>query len=122
MVNLRESIVAILKKIGTGIAIFLVLIVVLVIVQQPIPLPFNSEQWKNCQQHSERYQMHTDFLRHHHVVGMSRDELVELLGKPDTDSAKELSWDFGQYFGADDSAIDFKLKDGKVVSYNVWGW
>lgn len=65
--------------------------------------------------------MHGDFLKRYAVVGMTKERLIELLGRPDGQSDSGLSWDLGTYFGADDSAIDFKLKDGKVISFEVWG-
>ena len=52
---------------------------------------------------------------------MTKEQLEELLGQSDGESNEKISWDLGQYLGADDSAIDFKLKDGKVTDVDVWG-
>jgi hypothetical protein len=87
----------------------------------PAPKIFDSKAWQTCTDHSERYAMHADFLRRYKVVGMTKEQLIALLGKPDGVSDSELSWDLGCYFGADDSDIDFKMKDGKVTSVDVWG-
>lgn len=88
----------------------------------PRQRPFDPQLWRTCERHSDRYAMHWDLLKRYKVIGMKKQQLIELLGKPDGESETELSWDLGQYFGADDSAIDFKLKDGKVVDVTVWGF
>lgn len=88
---------------------------------QPLPRQFDSKIWQTCSNHNIRYAMQGDLLKRHSVIGMSRDQLIELLGKPDGESKTELSWDLGQHLGADDSAIDFKMVDGKVKSVDTWG-
>lgn len=88
----------------------------------PWPRTSDSEEWKRCTDHSIRYAMHKDLLSRHFVVGMTEARLTALLGKPDGRKLdEELSWDMGQAGGMDDNAIDFRLKEGKVVSFEVWG-
>ena len=87
---------------------------------QPFPRPFDSKIWQTSSDHSVRYAMKTDLLKQHSVIGMTREQLINLLGKPDGASQTELSWDLGHHFGADDSAIDFKIVDGKVNSVDTW--
>jgi hypothetical protein len=117
--TLNVKVLASGAAIGIGVIITLGIFVVARL--QPASMKFNSETWKTCTDHSLRYRMSTDFLQTHKVVGMTKEQLEELLGHSDGESNEKISWDLGQYLGADDSAIDFKLKDGKVTDVDVWG-
>ncbi|MBX9568478.1 MAG: hypothetical protein K2X77_06255 [Candidatus Obscuribacterales bacterium] len=114
-----------LKKAGIaacGAALLLLFLVVFLPAMLPWPRAFDSNEWKSCTDHSIRYAMHKDFLSRHSVIGMTEASLIALLGKPDGRKPdEELSWDMGQAGGMDDNAIDFRLKEGKVVSFEVWG-
>lgn len=53
-------------------------------------LPFDSNKWKQKQASSwgERYQMVDDLLRKQLRVGLTRQEVENLLGKPDVDAPR----------------------------------
>jgi hypothetical protein len=87
----------------------------------PFPKPFNPQVWRKCLNPSERYAMHQDFLNHHNVIGMTKEQLIDLLGPPNGDEKGALTWNLGVAAGADDNYLEFQLRDGKVVSFRVWG-
>lgn len=63
--------------------------------------------------------MHQDFLRHYNVIGMTKEQLIELLGPSNSNESGLISWVMGQIGGHDDNSLNFHLKDGKVVSVEV---
>jgi hypothetical protein len=44
--------------------------------------PFESKVWKNASERSRRYRMLYDFLHSHKLIGMRRESVIELFGKP----------------------------------------
>lgn len=61
---------------------------------QPTAKPFNSTIWKSYR-HSERNKMWFDLVSRHHLFGMSRKDLIGLLGQPDRETSGELFWEMG---------------------------
>ena len=85
----------------------------------PAPRPFSSVAWASCFDRRERGAMYRDFLTHHHVVGMSKSELLQLLGKPDKEHNNVLSWSLGSsIFPSIDGYVHFKLKDDHVLYWD----
>lgn len=86
----------------------------------PFPVSFDSQRWKTCTSQAERYAMHADLLRHHHLAGMTRTELFELLGPPDgSKDASTLEWHMGSTPGNDDNSLLIEMKDDKAVSFRL---
>ena len=92
---------------------------------------FNSAIWKSTPAEfsleSMRLRMVDDFLNKYDAIGMSRGEIVKLLGEPDDTSyfkAYEMVYMLGQetesYFAIDSQWLLFKLSDsGEVTSYVI---
>ena len=92
---------------------------------------FDSDVWKNTPAEfsleSTRLKMVDDFLDKHFIVGMSRDEVISLIGEPDqTEYFKsyEMVYMLGQetdsYFAIDLQWLALDLNDSeRVASYNI---
>ena len=92
---------------------------------------FDSDVWKNTPAEfsleSTRLKMVDDFLDKYFIVGMSRDEVISLIGEPDqTEYFKsyEMVYMLGQetdsYFAIDSQWLVLDLNDSeRVVSYNI---
>ena len=94
-------------------------------------IPFVSNVWKNTpavfSHDSVRLRMIDDFLEGHSIVGMSRGEVILLIGEPDqTEYFKsyEMVYMLGQetdsYFAMDSQWLVLDLNDSeRVVSYDI---
>ena len=92
---------------------------------------FDSDVWKKTPAEfsleSTRLKMVDDFLDKYFIVGMSRDEVISLIGEPDqTEYFKsyEMVYMLGQetdsYFAIDSQWLVLDLNDSeRVVSYNI---
>ena len=86
-------------------------------------LVFDSEQWKTSTAlNLTRYSMIRDLIKKHKIVGMSKDDMLRLLGLPDDDKDKE--WNFIYLLGPanylDRYLLLIKLNDeDKVVKYSI---
>ncbi|GAB3417299.1 hypothetical protein [Niabella aquatica] len=61
---------------------------------------FNSEKWKHSNFASEetislRWDMMNDLRNRYHLEGMTRQEIIDLLGNPDSDDNTEISYFLG---------------------------
>lgn len=93
--------------------------------------PFVSNVWKNTpavfSHDSVRLRMIDDFLESHSIVGMSRGEVILLIGEPDqTEYFKSyemvymLGQETGSYFAIDSQWFVLDLNDSeRVVSYDI---
>lgn len=93
--------------------------------------PFVSNIWKNTpavfSHDSVRLRMIDDFLESHSIVGMSRVEVILLIGEPDqTEYFKSyemvymLGQETGSYFAIDSQWFVLDLNDSeRVVSYDI---
>lgn len=90
-------------------------------------LPFDSQAWKRADVSSLeriRYRMHEDLLKRYPLIGMSKENLIELLGPP-VNSEYFREWDLKYPMGPEPGiGIDFiwlvlKLRDDTVIAYNV---
>ncbi len=93
--------------------------------------PFVSNVWKNTpavfSHDSVRLRMIDDFLESHSIVGMSRVEVILLIGEPDqTEYFKSyemvymLGQETGSYFAIDSQWFVLDLNDSeRVVSYDI---
>ena len=107
--------------VAIGVLVVAVCAVVIFLILPPFPKHFDPKTWRTCESPSERYAMHQDFLNHHKVIGMTKEQLIDLLGPPNGDEKGVLTWNLGVAAGADDNYLEFQLRDGKVVSFRVWG-
>jgi hypothetical protein len=78
------------------------------------PTTFTTENWHGAHKY-RREVMAKEFLDRHPYVGMSQDEVIQLLGKPDYQSVGKLHY-FVALTAADYIALSFELdSDHRVV-------
>ena len=94
-------------------------------------IPFVSNVWKNTpavfSHDSVRLRMIDDFLEGHSIVGMSRGEVILLIGEPDQteyfksyDMVYMLGQETDSYFAMDSQWLVLDLNDSeRVVSYDI---
>lgn len=84
------------------------------------PRPFDQAVWKDAQRRAERFGMQQDLTRKHKLAGMTREQVVELLGEPENQSEDSLSWDMGRQAGArQHKYLELKMKNGVVENYSI---
>lgn len=84
---------------------------------------FNSEKWKSWEESESelalRWDMITDLKTDYKLVGMTKKEIVNLLGEPD-----DLGKDYYSYYlgllGIDTGRLVLNFKDGVVVKYEKY--
>jgi hypothetical protein len=92
-------------------------------------IPFDSAAWKDlaqvCSDNPVRLRMVDDLLRSHHLVGMSRAEIDDLLG-PSTQTGHFGNYDYvywlgpeRSFFSVDSEWLVIKLQDGTVVDAKI---
>jgi len=72
--------------------------------------PFNSEAWKRAVssgQVSERAAMSDDLVYGDRLIGLSRSQMIELLGKPDDEPVRD--WDVGYSLGTSFMSVNMLL-------------
>ena len=89
------------------------------------PEEFNSSKWKNWEESEVEWSLRWDMLNslrnNYELKGMTKSEILELLGEPDSQSISEFSY----YLGMAKSGIDTGTltitfdETGKVTNYNV---
>lgn len=68
-----------------------------------------------------RYRLFKDFKKKFQVLGMSRAELLQHLGPPDSDGDSGPSYDMGLepgFIRIDNASLDFVIFEGKVIGYS----
>lgn len=86
---------------------------------------FEAERWKSWEETenepSLRWNMIHDLVSKFEFNGITRNKLIELLGKPDSESNNEIRYFLGMSgHGIDTGSLIFELKNDKVVNYFVW--
>lgn len=90
-------------------------------------IKFDSEKWKNVKLYfsdDTRQRMLEDLLKKYKLIGMTREEIIALLG-PESDPAYFKGWDLRYWLGREPGlGIDslwllLRLKDGKVIEYKI---
>ena len=91
-------------------------------------IPFDRSRWMAFEMDeggcSTRYGMVGDLLRRHHFLGMSRAEVVQIIGPP-TSECQNLTYDYPGWslgrmpWGSDSTALCLKFSpDNRVIS--IW--
>lgn len=90
-------------------------------------VPFDSDVWKNVKLYfsdSTRYEMYDDLINKYKLIGMTKEEIVELLG-PQSDPAYFKDWDLRYWLGREPGiGIDsiwlvIKLENNKVIYFKT---
>jgi hypothetical protein len=81
---------------------------------------FDSEAWKNANMRSEnewslRWDMMNDLRKKHHLIGMKRKEIVDLLGYPEEPSTE---MEFRYYLGYSKKGIN---TGSLIITFNDKG-
>ncbi|WP_166924325.1 hypothetical protein [Flavobacterium poyangense] len=89
---------------------------------------FNSERWKNADLNLEknstmRWNMMNSLRNNYELIGMSKNEIINLLGKPNGNflKAKEFSYYLGYTkTGINTGSLTITFENEKVIGINVW--
>lgn len=87
---------------------------------------FDQDRWKNWidseAELSLRWDMMEDVQKHHKMIGMTRSEVIDLLGQPTSEATAELSYYLGMARnGINIGRLTLNLNESNVVtSVNVW--
>lgn len=106
---------------ATGMLIPLILLVsfwimfYIFFVREPKPIPFDRQVWLHPGT-GVRYTMLNDLLLKHRLVGMTRSEAEELLGKPDGRDRYRLKL---QGFGLGEKRLELRYKNEKVSGFSI---
>ena len=97
----------------------------------PRKISFESQRWINARwdgsDNNIRYKMHKDLIKKYKLIGMAKNEIIELLGSPQVQiqpfSSKNLEFYYAigkspEYDGMD-AWLVLKCKDNKVVKYQI---
>ena len=86
---------------------------------------FSSEKWKNWEESEAEWSLRWDMMNslrnRFELKGMTKDEIVKLLGEPELESKTEFSYYLGMAKrGIDTGRLTIKFDEsGKVINYNV---
>jgi outer membrane protein assembly factor BamE (lipoprotein component of BamABCDE complex) len=119
-------------KMKKPIIIFIVLISIIVcgieVSKNISEKKFDSQNWKTTKMNAEddcslRWDMMNSLRNNYKLVGMSKSEILNLLGKPDENFTSENT--FRYYLGYSHSGIDtgsliIEFENGIVKSFLVW--
>lgn len=87
---------------------------------------FDSERWKNWTESETEWSLRWDMMNslrnNYELKGMTKDEILELLGEPGESSTKNA---FRYYLGYSKRGINtgsltIKFKNNIVLNYSVW--
>lgn len=86
---------------------------------------FSSDKWKNWEESEAEWSLRWDMMNSlrnsYELKGMTKDQILELLGEPETNNKTEFSYYLGMAKrGIDIGTLTIKFNEnGKVMDYNV---
>jgi outer membrane protein assembly factor BamE (lipoprotein component of BamABCDE complex) len=90
-------------------------------------IKFDSEKWKNWEISEEnatmRWDMRKDLVKQHGLIGLTKEEVINLLGEPSSTHKTEntVRYPLGYaIFGIDTGVLILTLKDDIVINYEFW--
>ena len=63
-----------------------------------------------------------DLLYRIQVLGMTKQQVLEVLGPADTEDEKRMSWSLGQTPLNNDNWLDLQIRNGRVENFDVNRW
>ncbi len=87
---------------------------------------FDSEKWKNWtnseSEWSLRWDMMNSLRKNYELKGMTKNEILTLLGEPETHTPEEFGYNLGySKRGINTGRLTIRFgKDSKVTDYSVW--
>lgn len=81
---------------------------------------FDSEKWKNWKETEStmfmRWDMTPDLIKQHNLEGMTRSEIIDLLGKPTSETKISMGYDLGPARNsASYGSLSISLNENNVV-------
>ena len=104
--------------------ILLFLVILLFAVSCSEQKDFNSDEWKSWVESeitpSTRWLMHKNLLKENKLKGVSKDSIINLLGKPNTETIKEFHYQLGATGrGINMGTMVISFKDDTVTEVKV---
>ena len=85
---------------------------------------FDQKKWKEWEETETtaclRWDMTNDLIEKHKLIGLSTQQIIDLLGKPNVQSTSGFRYDLGMSrHGIDTGMLLLSIKEGKVISYEI---
>ena len=85
---------------------------------------FNSQKWKNWQESEVdltlRWDMSEDLVKDYDLIGMSTDQIIDLLGEPESKNEKEFRYYLGSSRqGINTGSLILKVDKDTVTDYKI---
>jgi|SRR5690625_29563 len=86
---------------------------------------FDSDRWKNWTESETEWSLRWDMMNSlrndYKLKGMTKNEILELLGEPELNTNTEFRYYLGySKRGINTGALTIKFENNKVVDYSVW--
>ena len=87
---------------------------------------FEAEKWKNWQNTEEEWSLRWDMMNslrnNYELKGMSKREIIKLLGTPDTETKKEFTYYLGySHTGINTGTLSLYFdQNNRVIDFDVW--
>lgn len=86
---------------------------------------FDSDKWKNWKESETEWSLRWDMMNSlrnsYHLKGMSKSELLKLLGEPDSKTEIEFNYYLGySKRGINTGRLTIKFDNNKVTDFAVW--
>lgn len=116
-----------MKKLGILLLLLIVILSGFFLRGKIVHEKFNSDVWKTANLNLEenwslRWDMMNDLRRRHKLVGMSKREIIDLLGKPETATNSEFIYYLGlSKTGINTGSLTITFNDSDIVT-NIKVW
>ncbi len=86
---------------------------------------FDSNKWKNWTESETEWSLRWDMMnslrKNYELKGMSKKQILELLGEPESQTESEFFYYLGySKLGINTGRLTIKFEKDKVVDYSVW--
>lgn len=86
---------------------------------------FDSDKWKNWTESETEWSLRWDMMNslrnNYELKGMSKKQILELLGEPESKTDSEFAYYLGySKRGINTGRLTIKFENNKVVEYSVW--
>jgi hypothetical protein len=86
---------------------------------------FDQEKWKDWQETETtaclRWDMTHDLIKRHKLIGLTSNEIIALLGEPDSKNKIELRYYLGMSrHGIDTGSLILTIENDKVIDCEIW--
>ncbi|MHB1108394.1 MAG: hypothetical protein ACYCZ2_18715 [Lutibacter sp.] len=88
-------------------------------------IPFDSTEWKNWEETEKepslRWNMVKNLKSEYKLIGMTKTDIIELLGPPESETKKEIRYYLGMSGHTIDSgSLILTIENGKVSKIRIW--